>query len=79
MMQGLSILGQMYSIRLGPKMLEELAEKMLENDVKPELEVFDVGMIHNALRVAEKGLIKQPYFFQFVLGAKGGIPATPEN
>ncbi len=62
-----------------PKMLEELAAKMLENDVKPELEVFDVGMIHNALRVAEKGLIKEPYFFQFVLGAKGGIPATPEN
>ena len=62
-----------------PAMLEQLAEKMLENDVKPELEVFDVGMIHNALRVAKKGLIKPPYFFQFVLGAKGGIPATPEN
>ena len=46
---------------------------MLENNVKPELEVFDVGMIHKALRVAKKGLIKQPFFFQFVLGAKGGI------
>jgi len=60
-------------------MLEELAEKMLENNVKPELEVFDVGMIHNALRVAKKGLIKPPFFFQFVLGAQGGIPASPEN
>ena len=27
----------------------------------------------------KKGLIKPPFFFQFVLGAKGGIPATPEN
>jgi 3-keto-5-aminohexanoate cleavage enzyme len=62
-----------------PAMLEQLAEKMLENDVKPELEVFDVGMIHNALRVAKKGLIKPPFFFQFVLGAKGGIPASTEN
>jgi 3-keto-5-aminohexanoate cleavage enzyme len=62
-----------------PAMLEQLAEKMLENGVKPELEVFDVGMIHNALRVVKKGLIKPPLFFQFVLGAQGGIPATPEN
>src|SRR5699024_7158760 len=62
-----------------PSMLEQLAEKMQENDVKPELEVFDVGMIANAMRVAEKGFIKPPYFFQFVLGAQGGIPATPEN
>ncbi|RBW70075.1 3-keto-5-aminohexanoate cleavage protein [Bacillus taeanensis] len=62
-----------------PAMLEQLAEKMLENDVKPELEVFDVGMIHNALRVAKKGLIKPPFFFQFVLGAQGGIPASTEN
>ncbi len=62
-----------------PAMLEQLAEKMLENDVKPELEVFDVGMIANAMRVAKKGLIKPPFFFQFVLGAQGGIPATPEN
>lgn len=62
-----------------PAMLEQLAEKMLENNVKPEIEVFDVGMIHNALRVAKKGLIKPPFFFQFVLGAQGGIPATPEN
>jgi 3-keto-5-aminohexanoate cleavage enzyme len=74
------------SFNIGPNafihtqgMLEQLAEKMLENNVKPELEVFDVGMIANAMRVAEKGLIKPPYFFQFVLGAKGGIPATPEN
>lgn len=59
--------------------LEQLAGKMLENDVKPELEVFDVGMIHNALRIAKEGLIKPPFFFQFVLGAQGGIPATPEN
>ncbi|WP_026573065.1 3-keto-5-aminohexanoate cleavage protein [Bacillus sp. UNC438CL73TsuS30] len=74
------------SFNIGPNvfihtqgMLEQLAEKMLETGVKPELEVFDVGMIHNAMRVAKKGLIKDPFFFQFVLGAQGGIPATPEN
>lgn len=74
------------SFNIGPnvfihthEMLEQLAEKMLEHDVKPELEVFDVGMIANALRIAKQGLIKPPFFFQFVLGAQGGIPATPEN
>ncbi|PAE31304.1 3-keto-5-aminohexanoate cleavage protein [Bacillus sp. 7884-1] len=74
------------SFNIGPnvfihsaEMLEQLAEKMQENNVKPEIEVFDVGMIHNALRVAKKGLIKPPFFFQFVLGSQGGIPATPEN
>lgn len=62
-----------------PGMLERLASKMLEYNVKPEIEVFDIGMIHNAIAVAKKGLIKPPYFFQFVLGAQGGMPATPEN
>ncbi|MDP4125763.1 MAG: 3-keto-5-aminohexanoate cleavage protein [Bacillota bacterium] len=62
-----------------PQMLERLASKMQEYQVKPEIEVFDIGMIHNALDVAKKGLIKPPYFFQFVLGIKGGMPATAKN
>lgn len=62
-----------------PDFLERLAIKMKEYQIKPEIEIFDVGMIHNALRLAEKELLKPPFHFQFVLGVKGGMPATPKN
>ena len=62
-----------------PHFLEKLAIKMKEHNVKPEIEIFDVGMIYNALRIAKKGLIDSPFHFQFVLGIHGGIPATPKD
>lgn len=62
-----------------PSFLESLAKETQERGIKPEIEVFDVGMIHNALRIADKGLIKAPYHFQFVMGVAGGIPATPKH
>ena len=62
-----------------PDFLEELAKRMLAADVKPELEVFDSGMIGNALTLVEKGLIKPPLWWQFVLGVRGGAPATARS
>lgn len=62
-----------------PAFLERLARRMLAEGVKPEIECFDAGMIYNALRLAEKGLIEPPPFFQFVLGVKGGAPATAKQ
>ncbi len=62
-----------------PAFLEKLAAAMKENGVKPEIEVFESGMIDNALRVAKKGLIKEPFHFQFVLGVPGGMAGTPKN
>jgi 3-keto-5-aminohexanoate cleavage enzyme len=62
-----------------PQFLERLAKKMQENHVKPEIEIFDIGMIHNTLQIAKKGFIDPPYYFQFVLGVQGGMPATPKN
>lgn len=59
--------------------LERLARAMLENNVKPEIEVFDTCMIFNALRLAEQGLIKPPYFFQLVLGVAGSQPASAKQ
>src|SRR5699024_1702048 len=53
--------------------------KMLEVRVKPEIEVFDTGMLYNAIYYAKKGLIKEPMHVQFVLGAPGGTAATVEN
>lgn len=62
-----------------PQFLEKLGLTMQEYDVKPEIEVFDAGMIYNALYYMKKGVLKAPLHFQFVLGAAGGIGATVEN
>ncbi|NTV89989.1 MAG: 3-keto-5-aminohexanoate cleavage protein [Clostridiales bacterium] len=62
-----------------PTFLEKLGKVMLENEVKPEIEIFDAGMVYNALYYLKKGILKGPLHFQFVLGAAGGMTATVEN
>lgn len=62
-----------------PAFLEKLGNTMQAAGVKPEIEIFDVGMIYNALYYLKKGVLKAPLHFQFVLGAAGGMPATVEN
>lgn len=62
-----------------PRFLEKLGSVMQENNVKPEIEIFDAGMVYNALYYLKKGILKAPLHFQFVLGAPGGMAATVEN
>ncbi len=62
-----------------PKFLEKLGQTMIDNGVKPEIEVFDAGMFYNSLHYLKKGLITPPLYYQFVLGAPGGSTATVEN
>lgn len=59
--------------------IEAFAQRMREEGVKPEIEVFDVGMINNALTLIKKGLVELPLHFDFVMGVPGGIPGTPKN
>ena len=49
---------------------------MKEKGVKPEIEIFDSGMIVTALRMQQKGKLDEPLHFQFVLGTPWGAPAT---
>ena len=49
-------------------MIQDLAQKMLDRGIKPELEVFDLGMINYAHYLISKGLIKPPYYFNLILG-----------
>lgn len=51
-----------------PDMIQALAGKMLDNGIKPELEVFDLGMINYAHYLIRKELIKPPYYFNLILG-----------
>lgn len=62
-----------------PKDIEIYARTMQEHGVKPELEIFEVGMITNALRLLKKGLVSAPLHFDFVMGVPGAIAGTPEN
>jgi uncharacterized protein (DUF849 family) len=48
---------------------------MLELDIKPEIEVFDLAMLYNAVQLAKKGLLKPPLHVQFVLGIQNALPA----
>jgi 3-keto-5-aminohexanoate cleavage enzyme len=51
-----------------PDMIKSLAKKMQDNGIKPELEVFDLGMINYAHYLISKGLITPPYYFNLILG-----------
>lgn len=62
-----------------PRFLEKLGTVMQENNIKPEIEIFDAGMVYNALYYLKKGILKAPLHFQFVLGVPGGMAATVEN
>jgi len=55
------------------------AQRMREYGVKPEIEVFDVGHIRQAVDLIEEGLIDDPPYFQLCMGVRWGIEATPEN
>lgn len=58
-----------------PSMIERLALKMKERGIKPELEVFEPGMVHKANYLIKKGIIgsKKPYF-NILLGSLGTSP-----
>lgn len=62
-----------------PEFLTAAAKKMLAVNVKPEIEIFDAGMLDNAVYLIKQGLIQEPAYFQFVLGAAGGAPATVKS
>ncbi len=51
-----------------PDMIMRLAEEMQNKGIKPELEIFDLGMVNYAHYLIKKGLIQPPYFFNIILG-----------
>ena len=51
-----------------PEMINKLLIKMNENDIKPELEVFDNGMINASKYYIKKGLLNPPYYFNLMIG-----------
>ena len=62
-----------------PEMIEQFAQTMQQYGVRPEFEIFDVGMVATALRLVRKGLVTGHLHFDFVMGVPGGIPASAEH
>ena len=58
-----------------PDFIDSLAKSMLELDIKPECELFDLAMLYNAADLVKRGLLKSPPHVQFVMGIKGAMPA----
>jgi uncharacterized protein (DUF849 family) len=61
-----------------PELVDELAARMLEFDIKPEIEIFDLAMLYTAARMAGEGLLKSPMHVQFVFGLKNALPPRRE-
>jgi len=62
-----------------PSFLEKLGTKCNELNIKPEIEIFDAGMIGNVEYYLKKGFLKQPLHCQFVLDVPGGMPGNLES
>lgn len=62
-----------------PDVVEKIARTMLQRNIKPEVECYDVGHVELALQLADRELLKNPLRISLVLGVKGGIRAEPEN
>jgi 3-keto-5-aminohexanoate cleavage enzyme len=60
-----------------PKTIQGLAERMRERGIVPELEVFDAGMLDYAEYLIGRGVLREPFYFNFLLGSLGTLAATP--
>jgi len=58
-----------------PALIDALAGSMIANEVKPEIEIFDLAMLYNARALVDRGLIEAPAHVQFVMGIPGAMPA----
>jgi 3-keto-5-aminohexanoate cleavage enzyme len=61
--------------------LERFATEMLRRNIKAEMEIFHHGMLSEMNNFINKGLIKKPYYVNFVMGMayQGAVEATAEN
>ncbi len=60
--------------------MRAFGKRMIENNIKPEYECFEMGHLDTILRMAQKGEVPgAPMQFNFVLGVQGCTPATAKN
>lgn len=62
-----------------PQFLARLGDTLTSRGIKPEIEIFDSGMLGVANYFVDKGILREPLHYQFCLGVPGGMAATVEN
>lgn len=62
-----------------PSMIRRLADTMRDRGIVPELEVFDFGMLDYAKYLIDRGVLREPFYFNLLLGSLGSLSATPFN
>jgi 3-keto-5-aminohexanoate cleavage enzyme len=60
-----------------PMQMRELAARMQELDIKPEVEIYDTGHLDMMLVLLKEGLLAEPLQVSFVMGVRGGMPGDP--
>ncbi len=58
-----------------PALVDIIASEILKYNIKPEIEVFDLAHLYNAVDLIKRGLVKDPAHVQFVMGIPGAMPA----
>lgn len=61
-----------------PDFVESLAREIRKHGAKPEVEIFDVAMLYNAVELVKQEILGTPPHVQFVLGLKNALPARRE-
>lgn len=62
-----------------PDMIERLAERMGSAGIRPELEIFDLGMAQLAHGLLDRGLVERPLYANLLLGGPNTAPATARD
>jgi len=60
-----------------PKMVQDLAMIMMEKEIVPELEAFDVGMINYAKYLIKKRILLGPQYINLLVGNIAGAQLDP--
>jgi len=62
--------------------IETNAKRMLDMGIKPEIEVYNTGMMEDVYNLIEKDLLAKPYWLSFVMGMnrvnQGAVRYTPK-
>ena len=56
-------------------LVTDLATKMQQNAILPEIEIFDLSHLHGARRLVDAGLMNERPHVQFVMGVANAMPA----
>jgi 3-keto-5-aminohexanoate cleavage enzyme len=63
----------------GPETIRGLAERMAARGIRPELEIFDVGMARTAARLIAEGVVPRPAYANILLGNAGTAGLAPAD